>query len=145
MLVRDIYSLIEYIYLKTHNPELLNNPIIVNPTESDITFGSVVIINNDSIDKCSCKYLINRRIDKYDYSLNLNLLPIILDTERSVYKEDDKFFIHQRLITKDNNPAMNYLRYQISSNNEVIISKYYKYLKLSPKKINECINDLIHS
>lgn len=45
-MVRDLESLIEYLYLKFTDEDLLKEDLIVNPTYSDQVIGKTCIINN---------------------------------------------------------------------------------------------------
>jgi hypothetical protein len=71
-MVRDLESLIEYLYLKATRSDLLERDFIVNPTSSDNIFGKVCIINKvyDVPDLRTASFVIDRRKDLYKTGRN---------------------------------------------------------------------------
>ena len=104
-MIRDIESLIEYLYLKVSNPGLLWEKWIVNPTECDKCSGHIVIINKlyDLPIISDCSQLISRipglgfNVIPYDYELDnefIKILPMISD-RLEVFKNEELYYFSE--------------------------------------------------
>lgn len=71
-MVRDLESLIEYLYLKSVRSDLLEKNPLVNPTHRDKVLGRVCIINKsyEVPDLRTASAVIDRRIQGYDLVKN---------------------------------------------------------------------------
>lgn len=83
-MVRNLESLIEYLYLKSIRSDLLNKNILVNPTDRDNVFGKICIINKsyNLPDLTLASEVIDRRVTPYDFKKN----PYIRSVE--IYQDD---------------------------------------------------------
>lgn len=73
-MVRDLESLIEYLYLRSIDSELLDSKVIVNPRKSDKVLGKVVIINKiyEHPNLAFADQVIRRDLDEDAYLPNKN-------------------------------------------------------------------------
>lgn len=114
-MIRDIESLIEYLYLRVANPGLLWEKIIVNPIDTDNCNGHTVIINKlyDLPIVTGADQIISRipelgfNVIPYDVSIDnkfISKLPLVSD-RLEVFKDEDVFYfsdIPNHLISDEN-------------------------------------------
>lgn len=140
--IRNLDSIVELTYLMTHDRELLNESIIVNPSYKDIVRNKVVIVNRDYELKLIQKPLeiIDRRENKYILDPNeiiLNNSFINPNQNRLVMKLNGYFIFNPSLLIESTNDwdYIYYLRYQLGleciNSMKALVYKEYKYLGMN--------------
>lgn len=128
-MVRDIESLIEYLYLKSINSDLLEGDnILVNPTKDDQVFNKICIINKsyDVPDLSLSNQVINRFIDKYDNVKNEYIKYInVAQDDIFVFPKDGVYYfgiIPNYYLTQG--PCYEYLNSQLT-NSDLVADLHY--------------------
>lgn len=123
-MIRDIKSLIEYLYLKFKSDDIQFRSVIVNPTEDDDVFGRICIINDyyDVPDLSLSSQIINR-LQESPYEEMESSNPYIrgINIEEAnrlfVYLKDNIYYFSSVIpdhLVKDKN-CFSYLKDQILS------------------------------
>lgn len=123
-MVRDIESLIEFLYLKSINSNLAEDEnVIVNPTESDSVISRTCIINKSYAvpDLSYANKVIDRNVQEYNYTNNPLIESIAIeDAELFIVAIRNKvYFGHIPDTLNISGPCMNYLKYQLSKKSPV--------------------------
>ena len=123
-MIRDIKSLIEYLYLKFKGEDKQIRSVIVNPTKDDDVFGRICIINDYyDVPNLSLSSKVINRLQDSPYELSEESNPYIrgIDIEEAnrilVYPKDNIYYFSKIIpdhLIKDRN-CFFYLKEQISS------------------------------
>jgi hypothetical protein len=122
-MVRDLESLIEYLYLRFTNDPILDSKVVVNPTPSDFIVDRICIINKSySVpDLQLAKLIIDRSEENYWYNREVNPyivgVPELFSEEIQVLPIKDIFYFSQvpQILSFIKHPCFNYLDEQIKN------------------------------